>query len=238
MKTKIFICILICLCSLNILDAQTYYGTNKLGRLEIINDSLYSASFYGLNEIIFIDTGTYRRNGDTIWLNSIVKRPFEIVDRSNEHSPTWNCNNYMIKQYANFKNKYKLVQEYTAYNIYVDTINNQLICSWMPSNGSDILVIKDGFIYKRFRKTGKSTQFFTIRILDDKMDRIYFDDFPLLIKGEKLIPIDKEKNEQCWIDNGFYFPKMKKANKEKEYNCFIIGYRGLRGLPSGFDIWY
>ena len=234
---KIFIYIaFIYISSINILNAQTYYGTNKLGKLKIINDSLYSVSFYALNEWTYIDTGTYKRNDDTIWLNSIVKRPFEIVDRSTEYSPAWNCNRYLIKQYGNYQNKYRLVYEYTAPHIYVDTIRNQLICSWVPSNESDIFVIYDGFIYRRVRKTGKSTQFFRIRIFDDKMERVYFDEFPLLVKGNKLIPIDKEKNEQCWVDNGFYFPKMKRSNKEKEFNKILILYRGLRGLPSGFEI--
>jgi hypothetical protein len=238
MKTKIFICAFIYFCSINILNAQTYYGTNKLGRLEILNDSLYSVSFYALNEITYVDTGTYKRNNDTILLNSKVKRPFEVIDRDEEYDFPKTCNRLFIKHYIDFKKGWQLVYEYNASHMFFDSINNQLICNWMPSDSLDILVISNSFIYRRLRKTGVRTQFFTIKFLDDKnkMDRIYFDNFPLKIKGNKLIPIDKKKNEQCWVDNGFYFPKMKKSNTKKEYDRIIVSYRGLRGLPSGFDI--
>src|SRR5574344_2445878 len=102
MKTKIFICAFIYFCSINILNAQTYYGTNKLGRLEILNDSLYSVSFYALNEITYVDTGTYKRNNDTILLNSKVKRPFEVIDRNEEYDFPKTCNRLFMKQYREF----------------------------------------------------------------------------------------------------------------------------------------
>ena len=35
-----------------------------------------------------------------------------------------------------------------------------------------------------------------------------FNEFPLVVKGDSIIPVDKFKNYQCWIDNGFFFPIM------------------------------
>jgi hypothetical protein len=61
---------------------------------------------------------------------------------------------------------------------------------------------------------------------------VVFNEFPLLIKRNRLIPIDKEKQMQCWLDNGFFFPKMKIRKKEEKYDI-INGYHiGLRNLPT------
>jgi hypothetical protein len=62
---------------------------------------------------------------------------------------------------------------------------------------------------------------------------IFLDDFPLLIKGNKLIPIDKKKNEECFINNGFYFPIIKKSKKEKNFKTIPAWTIGLQGLSCG-----
>ena len=61
--------------------------------------------------------------------------------------------------------------------------------------------------------------------------------FPLLIKKNKLIPIDKNKNEDCWINNGFYFPTMvrRKDSLDKNVDRILVINRGIIGLYPGYD---
>lgn len=59
-----------------------YYGNkSKLGELEFINDSLYRVAFYfygvGWQEY---DTGYYRKKDDTIFLTSMEKTAFELIE--------------------------------------------------------------------------------------------------------------------------------------------------------------
>lgn len=59
-----------------------YYGNKaKLGELEFINDSLYRVAFYfyGVGRQEY-DTGYYRKNKDTIFLNSMEKTAFEFIE--------------------------------------------------------------------------------------------------------------------------------------------------------------
>lgn len=74
-----------------------------------------------------------------------------------------------------------------------------------------------------------------IKIKDNKYDRVYLDNFPLLIRGKKLKPCDKEVNRKCFIDNGFYFPEMSDKRPGNEYfrysrYFYFCPYRGMIGF--------
>ena len=61
---------------------------------------------------------------------------------------------------------------------------------------------------------------------------LYFHEFPLLIKGKKLVPCgNKEQLEECWINNGFYFPIMRQRRKKSEIKTISLWSIGLQGLP-------
>ena len=247
---KVFITI-ICAIFSNIVCSQVYYGKNNLGKLELINDSVYVASFYNENEIIFYDTGSYYKIGDTLFLNSEVKTPFileevsrgEGYDIEKEGGDIYHIIKFFAKTPEN-KGRYQMLIECRGYSIFYDSIKNELQFSGYVSS-DEIIVIFDGWMYKRFRpftykKNGNvSCSNYKIKIIDDKVDRIYLDNFPLLIKKNKLVPIDKDKNEDCWINNGFYFPTMvrKKDNyTPKPYGTTIrVAYRGIIGLYPGYD---
>ena len=58
------------------------------------------------------------------------------------------------------------------------------------------------------------------------------------IKKNKLIPIDKNKNEDCWINNGFYFPTMIYRSKDyepKHSKTIRVAFRGIIGFYPGYD---
>ena len=62
-----------------------------------------------------------------------------------------------------------------------------------------------------------------------------FNEFPLLMKGDSIYPIDNEKNYQCWIDNGFFFPIMTKGHDDPG-EARDIPYKriGLEGIKFEF----
>ena len=62
-----------------------------------------------------------------------------------------------------------------------------------------------------------------------------FNEFPLVVKGDSIIPVDNEKNYQCWIDNGFFFPIMKKSY-DKPWEAKDLPYQriGLEGIKFEF----
>lgn len=247
MKNRIliieFLLVIVMFLNFNTLRSQTYYGKNDLGRLEFINDSIYVASFYNYNEMKFYDTGTYHKIGDTLFLNSKVKLPFvlEEVDRE-EGFTNGNDGNYLIKFFwkpPEAKGHYQMSIECFGRSIFYDSINNELKCPVSIYN-NDVIVIFDGFIYKRFKaKTPyRGYNHYKIKITDDKWDRIYLDEFPLLIKKNKLIPIDKNKNEDCWVNNGFYFPSMIYRSKDyepKHSKTIRVAVRGIIGFYPGYD---
>ncbi len=234
-------CVIFC----NIVFPQTYYGKNDFGKLEFINDSMYVASFYSDNAMIFYDTGTYYKIEDTLFLNSKVKTAFVLEKISREEGYKMEDGNglhYNIKFFSRppeLHGEYQMDIECVGCCILYDDINKEFKCP--VSFCDDIIVIFDGAIYKRFLAKGDHHYGeYKIKITDDKMDRIYLDNFPLQIKKNKLIPIDKNKNEDCWINNGFYFPIMTRKSKDYEpdprHNKTIrVVFRGIIGFYPGYD---
>jgi hypothetical protein len=80
--------------------------------------------------------------------------------------------------------------------------------------------------------------FFSITFLNNDYNEVLFlNNFPLLMKGNKLIPCgDKNLLEDCWVNNGFYFPIMKKSKKDVEFETIVRWSIGLRGLCNCFNI--
>ncbi len=239
MKKVFILTIYIIFC--NIIFAQTYYGKNNLGKLEFINDSIYVTSFYTFTEMRFYDTGTYYKVGDTLFLNSKVKLPFVLEEVSREErfeTGSGNDINRIIKFFSKDKEMrgcYRMTKECAGYGIFYDSINKELKCPVPICNGEVIVVFECG-IYRRIKANG-NYKYYKIKIMDDKIDRIYLDNFPLLIKKNKLIPIDKNKNEDCWINNGFYFPTMvrRKDSLDKNVDRILVINRGIIGLYPGYD---
>lgn len=235
MEKKLFIGIILLS---NILNAQTiYYGKNNKGNMELLNDSMYTVRFYtefGIDHIYqYPDTGYYKKNGDTIFLLSKPRNSFEVIVPEQQQISKNTGYPILTKKYSfnDRKKEYELVYE-SWYEIF-DTLNQQIVYNDFYVSKDCILVINIGGSYS-FRLKWKldATFFFTLKLLDQKFIRpVFLDEFPLIIKGNKLIPINKEKNEQCWVDNGFYFPIMRKSKKEKEFKTIARWSIGLQGLP-------
>lgn len=222
------------LLSINSINAQTYYGKKDFGKIEFIKDSIVTISFARANLDNQIDTCYYRKNEDTLFLSSKLKTRYE-VQINNKEQPIGLGFPTLIKLYWKTGKKYELMFEYLS--IY-DTVNNQIVFNGdFTILNNTILVISGGYYYNRMIWKNEESKYFTLKkIKYSGLQHVFLDNFPMLIKGNKLIPIDENKNFQCWVDNGFYFPTMKKSKKEKEYKTIGYWSIGLRGLPSGFDI--
>lgn len=238
MKFNIIQIIFIILLSINSVNAQTYYGKKDFGKFEFVNDSVCTVSFIcgiGVDYFIpFIDTISYIKKGDTIFISTNIKRLFEVSNIDKKLTEDTNINPYfmIIKKYSKIRGKYKFqwesVIKYNKYRNYFDFDEDIY--------KDDVVVIQLYGIYKRFIWKDKNAERFRINVVGLGSQDVFFDSFPLLIKGKKLIPIIKEKNNQCWIENGFYFPVMKESNKTKEYKTIVEWTIGLKGLPNEFDI--
>lgn len=221
----------------NFVFSQTYYGKNDFGKFEFINDSVCTVSFLGLPFWDIVDTCSYIKNQDTIFLSSKIQQ-CEIKYRSYD-SPIGKGYPVLMKIYEKRQKKYELVGE--VWDLVYDTLNKRIVWNkhW---DGDALIVIRIGPYYdiRTEVKRQSSTDYFDKKRIIINIDyvptRIYFDSFPLLLKGNKLIPLDKTKNETCWIENGFYFPIMRKSEKVKEYETIVYRLKGLIGLPSGYEI--
>ena len=226
--------------SLNCLFAQSFYGVNGLGQMELINDSLYCVSFYAYGILDFCDTGTYYKKDDTIYLNSATKQNFEFIT---EEKKVTNRNlnlfsEYTVKIYRKDKeDEYRFIYETIIPLCHYDSIKKELFASVSVCNG-DIVVVESFSPYKYRRFMVATPQKYKsyklrFRISDDKIDRVYFNNFPLLKAENKLVPINDDKNFHCWVDNGFFFPTMElKTKKEKRNGRILLSERGVQGLVN------
>jgi hypothetical protein len=219
----------------NFIHSQNYYGDNDFGKLEFINDTICLAYFINTSEFIDNQICYYQKSNDTIFLSTRIKNPFEIIINNDEH--IINCDSPILtKQYRKNNEGYKLVDEFSGG--FYDVEEKQIVYNFISFDEGDIIVIKEFIFYRRLRwDKNERSRFSMIKCLDNGVDNsIYFNNFPLLMKGNKLIPIDKDENEKCWINNGFYFPVMTKSKKEKEIKTIPRWTIGLQGLPCGISV--
>lgn len=207
---------------------QQYIDKEGMCQLSLLNDSMYCIFTYSLAELKYYDTGYYKTIGDTLFLTSartpclMISQEIDTSNMSREYGRP-----FLIKGYCH----QTLLYEYVARNVYVDNDVISLYCPY-SFDATDIIVVYDNWLYRRtylrastVRKKHGIVGFY-ITIVPDKMERVYFDRFPLLKKGNKLIPLDNNKNNECMIYNGFYVPKMTISEKIKPRQKRCVLYRG------------
>lgn len=219
--------------------AQHFVAKDGSGELNIINENQYEISFYSISgadsepEASFFDTGYYRISNDTMFLTSKTLTWADIVttydtsrlERLNEAS-------YLIQNFGvNLHGKWYEQYKYIVRDVYRKGDTIVLYCPRFLSRGC-ILSVYDNYIQRRvipnkrlFFSYQKEPSFYVI-IYPDNVDRIYLDNFPVLIRGKKIIPIDENKNFECFVYNGFGFPKM--DNKNRTINKIGVMSRGKR----------
>lgn len=216
-------------------EAQTYYGKGNFGRLEMLNDStcticfIISPNIHNSQGGKLTDTCSLVKSGDTLYISTRKRFRFEAAENYSADSLEKYLTTYKVYQNS-YGEGYRLVNEGGCY-LYGKYIGFSDFDSFR--NG-DLIVVRNFIVYDRFIWVyGEDTPI----LIDNLVDACCLNNFPLLMKGNKLIPIDKEKNEQCWIDNGFYFPTMKKSHKTKSFDTIPRWSIGLNGVPNGHSLY-
>jgi hypothetical protein len=175
-----------------------------------------------------------RKKGDTIFLSTETQWKCQINAFENNQTVTnpWFHVAIKIYEYSYSNKKYEYTRD--AVGAYDSTINSFVIEGFVFHRGNYIMVYEHYPASYRVKCSFKNTDnnYVAIEENPDYIRGVIFNEFPLLVKRNRLIPIDEEKQMQCWLDNGFFFPKMKISKKGKEYNIIDGHYIGLRNLPA------
>lgn len=235
-------------------NAQTYYyGQDSIGCLEIKNDSVLFAYFIdcwrpvtGSYEEVF-----YHRKGDTIFLSTHNKPRARIDTAMHINTAEKDKNEQSVPVIIKVFHKKDSKKSSSPYNLvyedieYLDTVTNRITTN-IISQEAAIIVIKIAHTYLRVFVPEKNANgnglnengsAVSIDVSGAYANHgLFLEDFPLLIDGDCLCPIDAEKNFQCWIDNGFYFPVMQKKLEKRYFRYptaeWNIGLQGLSGFFS------
>ncbi|MBR4511390.1 MAG: hypothetical protein IKO59_01170 [Bacteroidales bacterium] len=217
-------------CSM-ILLGQRYYGQNGYGMLEIIDDTTAIVSFTEKLGVDFTfhqkEKCLIRRVNDTLFLSTFERWKYvghvdsAICYDKNQCFPIL----YKLFYYNHKYKKYDILHEGVGWDdlstgdIYIQDAD------LFP--GDYMIIIKK---YNKYERIALSclVNFDNPAILISTNQKFHgdliFDEFPLLIKGNKLIPINYNKRIQCWKENGFVFPIMKKQKKLKSYKTYLYYY--------------
>ena len=238
------LCFIVLIIICNTIRCQTYYGKNDLGKIEFINDSICELNFYHYISIYspFTNYCKYTKHGDTIFLSSEYQNLYSVELYDTQQKETKGLP-VLIKMYAKSDIKYKFIGE--SIDSELDTVDNSIVINNEFIDDSEIFVFFINSLYdircyipislKNFLRNNSSRYSIKIK-LNHAIGEIHLSNFPLLIKRNKLVPIDENRQFKCWIENGFYFPTMIRKTKNKRYNTINYCFRALYGLPHGYEI--
>jgi len=228
---QLFVCI-----SINC-KSQVYIGENNFGKLVILNDTTCNLNFIMANGTVISNDYLCTTNKDTLFISSIESTPLLIKYSESKYSRIKGLP-MLIKLYRCEKDKYQLMIE-GCFGTY-DTLLNKLFIQDIEVKIGDIIVVKDGPFYRRFKVDSEYNKKTNSIIIDFSNSNIfdlpYLRKFPLLIKNKKLIPCGSKKElKECWLNNGFYFPKMRKRYTKFDFNTIPLWSIGLQDL-SYFNV--
>ncbi|HOV55202.1 MAG TPA: hypothetical protein PL122_03640 [Bacteroidales bacterium] len=233
MSKKISFILFLNVMIINLSSQSLYFGKNRFGRLELINDSIGIICLNSFQTKI-IDTIYYRKTNDTMWISTKIKEIYSTIV-SDSAIPVLDGSPVIIKRYKKFDDKtYILTQQFV---LPFDSINQQIVFNNMqpPLEYGEILYFCEWpnkkFLVKKPYLSVIGAKYFSIKFITLYNVSHYFNEFPLKIKKNKLIPINNEAQQWCWIYNNYYFPVMKKSKKEKSYYT-VAQYRQDMGLQK------
>lgn len=226
-----------CFFLLNVLGVvgQVYYGDNKFGKIQFINDSTIDIHFIHRPFCMIRDTGIVERNGDTLFVTTKETWKYKLVDIKKEECHVKNSIPTICKIYWTYKNEHEFEQEIVAEK---DLEKNLIYVNYFTLPVNYILILNNYGMYSRTKIHIPNDEYccliFKYNNTTINNNLCVFDRFPLIKRGNRLIPINDTFQEQCWLDNGFFFPKMKISKKKKYYviNDYSVG---LQNMPCPFD---
>ncbi len=234
------------------LQNDTFYvGVDGRFVLSFANDSIVQARFFGVDMFDRYQKIPYRRCGDTIFLHnsSQTRLPYSFCTQKPVQGMDGCGGNPVIVKF--FYPKLSMargdVREHRFHYegiYYMDTISFQLYIPYeeVHCQYSDIIVVSVGNHHARLRKDIDISYYSPYKYFKIDMSNFFpsceyalFNEFPLVVKGDSIFPVDNEKNYQCWIDNGFFFPVMVKGHgKPKKAKDIPYWRAGLEGVKFEF----
>lgn len=220
------------------LYSQTsYYGNKDFGCLKMLNDTTCTLCFFSLSDN---DTFDITVCNDTMILKGRIDNKLKIILHDTEQVAHSGCYDLcVIKYYWKTPEEKNIRLVYEQVAVY-DTIMDRIIvnCPHIKINKNAIIVFHYLFFCFRTQWKGEAGFWqFSIDNVPNKLRHLVtLNDFMLLRRGNRLIPINEELQYQCWLDNGFYFPIMKKSKSQKSFKTIDRQTMGLRGLPTGYKI--
>lgn len=225
--------------------AQHFVAKDCNGEMRIIDESRYEISFYSISgvpyddandesRISFYDTGYYRVVKDTIFLSSEKHSWADIVTVYDTSGlDRMDSARYLIQSLAvNEQGEWREHYKYLVGDVYRKGDTLILYCPRFLCRDC-IISVFDNKIQRRvipdeklFLSYRKEKSYYII-IYPDKIDRIYLTDFPLLIRGKKLIPLSSYMNFKCFVYNGFVFSQM--DQKKRSMRKMGVLDRGIKG---------
>lgn len=231
------------------LENDTFYtGIDGRFVLSFANDSIIQARFFSEDMFDRYQKIRYRRSGDTIFLhNSSQPRvPYSLCKQEQIQNIEEKTGiPVMVRFFYPLQPKERgVAQEHLFFQeevYYMDSVSLQILIPYksVHCQYSDILVVSHENYFVRLCKDIDSSYYPRYDYLKIDMSNMYslchyalFNEFPLVIKGDSIFPVDNEKNYQCWIDNGFFFPIMTKGHdkpwKAKDIPYWMVGIEGIK----------
>lgn len=238
------------------LQAQQYCGPDNKFLFQIENDTLAKGAFLTANHTSNMPFQDIRltTKGDTVFLNSdrphritwfdVSEEEAENIEKKQSGIPVivklFNPVNWEQKTHTEYYSEYYMWNEHI---LILDNTSNEIVLPFLIKDDYVIVVKKYGeysrtFISeKEFPKGRRVVLSICGPSCRDLETQCIFEDFPVKITDDCIIPLNEEKNFQCWIENGFYFPEMHRKTNTKQpiqlINWLSIGYQGLMGVHFG-----
>jgi len=213
-KNNISFLFLFCLMFCISACSQEYYSVNNFGKLTLHNDSSFCFHYWDCG----VDSGFYKIKEDTFFFTSNIPAvKFMRINDYKESNYHFNFVSWVEIFDSNGCFKKKKLSK-------IDTLKNDVKIDSIEFEKGQVLNFS---IFGMSRKLLWNTD--TIHSCYFEIDlrygrRIYFENYPLLIRDDYLLPFDEEANEYFRKINGFEFLPMKKGKKNQKYKTYMSGF--------------
>ncbi len=225
-----------------------YTGIDGRFVMSFANDSIVQARFFREDMFDRYQKIRYRRSGDTIFLhNSSQPRvPYSLCKQEQIQDLEIKAGVPVMVRFFYPKQSAGrgVLQEHLLFQeeiYYMDSVSLQILIPYekFHCRHSDIILVSYKNYFVRFCKDIDSSYYPIYDYLKIDLSNMYsschyalFNEFPLVVKGDSIFPVDNEKNHQCWIDNGFFFPILTKGHDKpweaKDIPYWMVGLEGTK----------
>lgn len=221
MNKKEVICVLLLIISFLGLKAQTYYyGIDNFGKLILHSDDTFSYKYFDC----CTDSGTYIMNKDTLILNSLQQAI--TLSNINEYEDSV----FYINDYCSHITLTKMEDECNIINLAVKHSLKRNICDTLynASFKRNDWVQFVNFLYpnRAILWTSDTIRSATLNIYPKEGRRLYFDNYPMLIRDQYLMPFDLLANRHFYLHNNINLVPLEKGDENEEFLIYISGFSG------------